>query len=153
MDLTDEEKIAIERLEDIFYNDLGKGINKFEKITLYGNDIEKIILLLVLLEKQQKEIERYKRIADMNLKDSEEFKNEMCNHRCILKSDLEENYIPKEAIRELLNREEETLKMKRHVYEIAPEIDENNIKLKKIIGEEIMFHKCKINAYEELLGE
>lgn len=27
--------------------------------------------------------ERYKRLAEQNLKDSEEFKNNMCNHRCI----------------------------------------------------------------------
>lgn len=58
---------------------------------------------LNLLEKQQKEIEKYKRIAEMNLKDGEEFKNEMCEHRCILKSDLEENYIPKALIKEKID--------------------------------------------------
>ena len=40
----------------------------------------------------------------MNLNDSEEFKNEMCKHRCILKSYLEENYISKEAIVNVLNK-------------------------------------------------
>lgn len=66
------------------------------------SDFKKNETILNLIEKQQKEIEKYKRIAEMNLKDGEEFKNEMCEHRCILKSELEENYISKELIREKL---------------------------------------------------
>ena len=52
----------------------------------------------------EEEFKRYKRLAEMNLNDSEEFKNEMCKHRCILKSYLEENYISKEAIVNVLNK-------------------------------------------------
>ena len=36
-----------------------------------------------------KENEKYKRIAEINLKDAEEFKNNMCEHRCLLKSENE----------------------------------------------------------------
>ena len=46
-------------------------------------------------------LERYKRLAEENLKDNEEFKNNMCEHRCILKSELQEiqeNSIPKKKI-------------------------------------------------------
>ena len=52
----------------------------------------------------EEEFERYKRIANMNLKDDEEFKNEICNHRCVLKLYLEENYISKEALVNVLNK-------------------------------------------------
>ena len=58
--LSDEEKKAIERIEDVFYQDLGKGINKFQKITLYEDSITDIRKLLNLIEKQSKEIEELK---------------------------------------------------------------------------------------------
>ena len=34
--------------------------------------------------------EKEKRLAETNLKDSEEFQDNMCNHRCILNSKVEE---------------------------------------------------------------
>ena len=37
-----------------------------------------------------KENEKYKRLAEMNLKNAEEFKENMCDHRCLLKSENEE---------------------------------------------------------------
>ncbi len=49
------------------------------------------------IAKLQKENEKYKRIAEMNLKNAEEFKDNMCEHRCLLKSENEEL---KEKIRE-----------------------------------------------------
>ena len=52
--MTEEEKKAIERIEDIFYSDLGKGINKFQKVTLYEDNIRDIRILLSLIEKLQK---------------------------------------------------------------------------------------------------
>lgn len=82
------------------------------------------------LEKQQKEMEMYKRIAEMNLKDGEEFKNEMCNHRCILKSDLEENYIPKEAIREKIKEIETKIYYKNGYYDAGAKMI-----LKELLGE------------------
>ena len=42
------------------------------------------------IEKLQKENEKYKRLSEMNLKNAEEFKNNMCEHRCLLKSKNEE---------------------------------------------------------------
>lgn len=42
------------------------------------------------VEKLQKENEKYKRLSEMNLKNAEEFKNNMCEHRCLLKSENEE---------------------------------------------------------------
>ncbi len=41
-------------------------------------------------EKLKKENEKYKRLSEMNLKNAEEFKNNMCEHRCLLKSENEE---------------------------------------------------------------
>jgi len=37
-----------------------------------------------------KENEKYKRLAEMNLKSAEEFKNNMCEHRCLLKNENKE---------------------------------------------------------------
>lgn len=56
--LSEEEKKAIERIEDTFYQDLGKGINKFQKITLYEDSITDIRKLLNLIEKQNKIIDK-----------------------------------------------------------------------------------------------
>lgn len=36
------------------------------------------------------ELEKYKRLAEMNLKDAEEFQKNMCEHRCILYNEIEE---------------------------------------------------------------
>ena len=47
----------------------------------------------------KKEYEKYKRLAEINLKNAEEFKNNMCEHRCLLKSE-----------NEILQKENEELK-------------------------------------------
>lgn len=36
------------------------------------------------------EYKMYKRLAEANLKDAEEFENNMCEHRCLLKSEIED---------------------------------------------------------------
>lgn len=59
--MNEEEKNAVERIEDTFYSDLGKGINKFQKITLYEDGIRDVRRLLNLLEKLQKENELAKK--------------------------------------------------------------------------------------------
>ncbi len=46
--------------------------------------------VLDLAEKLQKENEKYKRLAKINLKNAKEFKDNMCEHRCLLKSGNEE---------------------------------------------------------------
>lgn len=58
--MNEEEKNAVERIEDTFYSDLGKGINKFQKIILYEDSIRDVRILLNLLEKLQKENEELK---------------------------------------------------------------------------------------------
>lgn len=48
-------------------------------------------------------LERYQRLAEANLKDAEEFENNMCNHRCLLKLELD-NSISKDKVKEKLNK-------------------------------------------------
>lgn len=47
-----------------------------------------------------KENEKYKRLSRMNLKNAEEFKNNMCEHRCLLKSENEELKQENEKLRQ-----------------------------------------------------
>lgn len=91
---------AIERLE---YIDRTYSCNNYYSIW----DLKCIEILLsnykrVLKENKQlrtevnsskKEYEKYKRLAEMNLKNAEEFKNNMCEHRCLLKSEKELGWI------------------------------------------------------------
>ena len=51
--------------------------------------------------KLQKENEKYKRLAKINLENAEEFKDNMCEHRCLLKSENEEL---KEDLKYVLNQ-------------------------------------------------
>ncbi len=123
MEYTQEAKKAISDLKLFEY-----------KYTLKNDDDKKIETILNLIDKQQKETEKYKRIAEMNLKDGEEFKNEMCEHRCILKSELEENYISKELIREKIKEIEDSLKedcIALHEFQRLAKIDV----LKELLGE------------------
>lgn len=79
-----EEKKAIEKLKEYA---LCK-VNDNGYVEVSANGYKHTILKLI--EKQQKEIEHYKRLAEMNLKDSEEFKENMCEHRCILNNQIME---------------------------------------------------------------
>ena len=75
-------------------------------------------------------LERYKRLAEANLTKRDEFMDNMCEHRCILKSELQEfqeNTIPKKKIEDILEKldskkvEERVIKFytsdKKHYYE------------------------------------
>lgn len=56
----------------------------------YYKDIQQALEhILSDYKRALKENEKYKRIAEINLKDAEEFKNNMCEHRCLLKSENE----------------------------------------------------------------
>lgn len=109
--MNEEEKKAIERIEDTFYSDLGKGINKFQKITLYEDSIKDVRIVLNLLEKLQKENEELK-------EDRDKFKKALgkrityCNE---LEKDLFENcsnyVIPKQIVKDKI---EELIKEGRH---------------------------------------
>lgn len=59
-----EEKKFIERIEDIFYENKGKGIEHFQKVTLYEEGITDILKLLNFVEKQQKELEQKSETLD-----------------------------------------------------------------------------------------
>ena len=81
--MSEEEKKAIDNLKHY--------VNNIETYNFEKTDGFKWVkTALNLLENQQKELERYKRIAEMNLKDSEEFKENMCEHRCILHNQIME---------------------------------------------------------------
>ena len=67
----------------------------FEHLKTHGwiNNIKRDVdtdKVISSIENVLSELERYKRIANMNLKDSEEFNKNMCEHRCPIKSDYEE---------------------------------------------------------------
>lgn len=76
---------------------------------------EAVKVLLSDYKRVLKENEKYKRLNEMNLKNAEEFKNNMCEHRCLLKSENEE-----------LQRENEELK-------------EDRDKFKKALGKRITY--------------
>ena len=48
------------------------------------------LFIVNLIKGLQKENEKYKRLAKINFKNAEEFKDNMCEHRCLLKSENEE---------------------------------------------------------------
>ena len=59
-----EEKKFIERIENTFYENRGKGIKHFQKVTLYEEGITDILKLLNFVEKQQKKLEQKESILD-----------------------------------------------------------------------------------------
>ena len=86
-----------------------------------------------------KENEKYKRLSEMNLKNAEEFKNNMCEHRCLLKSENEE-----------LQRENEELK--KFITEgitVAPHSTYKNYRL-DFLRENFVSKKKIKNKIEEL---
>ena len=100
-----EEEIKILKVlinnKDIFYyeDDFNNRIRPLvgKLLDLY-NQTQKQLNNLKEIEKTHKEengklrveLEQYKRLAEMNLKDAEEFQNNMCEHRCILYNEIEE---------------------------------------------------------------
>ena len=59
-----EEKKFIERIENTFYENRGKGIKHFQKVTLYEEGITDILKLLNFVKKQQKKLEQKESILD-----------------------------------------------------------------------------------------
>lgn len=53
----DRERKIIERLEDTFYMNNGKGIKHFQKIILYEEGIQDILHLLHIVEQKDKRIQ------------------------------------------------------------------------------------------------
>lgn len=102
--MNEEEKKAIERIEDTFYSDLGKGINKFQKITLYEDSIKDVRIVLNLLEKLQKENEE--------LKETYKSEKKMKNEYVKLYQDLllKENVIPIQKVKDKIEEYKNILK-------------------------------------------
>ena len=100
--MNEKEKQVVERIEDTFYSDLGKGINKFQKITLYEDSIKDVRIILNLIEKLQKENEE--------LRESNRKLYEIGQEMCKQDKYTSENYIPvqkvKDKIEEILNNGE-----------------------------------------------
>lgn len=93
------EKEIIEILEELKDKYISSGIAQFSILELDEDEKQAIEGLLDLYNKEKeenKELEKYKRLAKANLKDADDFKNNMCEHRCIkyneileLKSELQ----------------------------------------------------------------
>lgn len=80
--MNDEEKRKYEAFQYWIQTNTERGVTAIP---------DNLCLFVVnLIEKLQKENEKYKRLSEMNLKNAEEFKNNMCEHRCLLKSENEE---------------------------------------------------------------
>lgn len=94
LEMNEEEKKGIELLENIRNN---SWTTKY----IMSSDSKNAEVLLNLIEKLQKENEKYKRLSEMNLKNAEEFKNNMCEHRCLLKSENEELQKENEELKRL----------------------------------------------------
>lgn len=59
-------------------------------ISVDEDEIDALENLINMYKRVLKENEKYKRLAEMNLKNAEEFKENMCEHRCLLKNENEE---------------------------------------------------------------
>lgn len=132
-----------------------KDIEDWKK---YSNEQEENIIkknnqisnLEFLIEKTQKENEKYKRLAKMNLKNAEEFKNNMCEHRCLLKSENEELQKKNEELKneimekglEIIGKEEYTKASMGEIIEQYYTANEECVSIQKI--------KDKIRHYQEL---
>lgn len=80
--MNDEEKRKYEAFQYWMQTNTERGVTAIP---------DNLCLFVVnLIEKLQKENEKYKRLSEMNLKNAEEFKNNMCEHRCLLKSENKE---------------------------------------------------------------
>lgn len=81
--MNEEEKEAVEDIK----RELSDEDRKEYMSSWFAKDLD---IAVNLIEKLQKENEKYKRLSEMNLKNAEEFKNNMCEHRCLLKSENKE---------------------------------------------------------------
>lgn len=163
MRYTEKQREALEFLFD--KKDEAYGLMQFEDGEIYQlaeNEFDNYCAIEEIIDTQQKEIEeKDKQIEELKeiTEDYDSFPNDkektivMASQSYFENGTFVEKFIPKEIIKELLNKEKEIKKLKMYAYETAPEVDENNIRLKKLIYEEIMFCNCKINTYKELLGE
>lgn len=137
--MSDEEKKAIEKLKEYA---LCK-VNDNGYVEVSANGYKHTILNLI--EKQQKEIEHYKRLAEMNLKDSEEFKENMCEHRCILNNQIMELTEELNNLKEIEKSHQEENGKLRFEFE---KVYEDNLTLANELEQEKETNK-ELQKYEE----
>lgn len=135
--MNEEEKNVVERIEDTFYSDLGKGINKFQKITLYEDSIRDVRRLLNLLEKLQKENEQlHKFILEGITIENSPFQNYQLDF-------LRETFIPIWRIEKLIKElKQDDINMTRKYKE-----------KKNTTGELLGIDKVRVRAYREKTRE
>ena len=82
---------------------------------------EEIYTIICELENFYTAYKKEKRLAETNLKDSKEFQDNMCNHRCILNSEVEE--LEEELEKEKEKNKEYTMKINNLISQIESAID------------------------------
>ena len=127
--MNEKEKETIERIEDTFWSDLGKGINKFQKITLYEDGIRDVRILLNLIEKIQRENETYtekiiKLDNELNL-EKEKSKYEWIRQNCLPQNLVNKLYVSVQKIKDKI----ENLQNEKEEYYSQYKIDELNDKI------------------------
>lgn len=172
--MSEEEKKAIEILTS-WYNYNKKNRNKL----LEADKIIKVQeTILNLIEKQQTELnnlkeiekehqeengklrvelEKYKRLAEMNLKDAEEFQENMCEHRCILYNEIEElktELFEEKEKNKKLEKENKELQKYEEVYKLLSYalnnyISKDKIKEKIDMVATIMYEQSELD-YEDI---
>lgn len=96
--IRNEYKYGIENTHFITKSDLVQiDINKYMIEIENGRFVD--------LKQVYQENEKYKRLAEMNLKSAEEFKNNICEHRCLLKSENKEQKELIERMKKFLLKE------------------------------------------------
>ena len=98
--MTEEEKKAIERIEDIIYKRDETNYADDREITLYEDDIQKISKLLNLIDKQKEEIDYYKK--------QNEIKGKLLNKSL---NETRKHCISKDKIRDKIKELEENIKV------------------------------------------
>lgn len=135
-----------------------ENIYLITKSDLVQIDINKYMIEIedgkfVDLKQIYQENEKYKRLAEMNLKSAEEFKNNICEHRCLLKSENKEQ-------KECTFREDGTEECLWHCsnchdewlfYEGTPE--ENNLKYCPHCGAKVIKYESYIETEIEIANK
>lgn len=96
---------------------------------------EEIYTIICELENFYTAYKKEKRLAETNLKDSEEFQDNMCTHRCILNSKVEELEAELEKEKEKNKKTIDFINDKNNYFEDG-ENWKNVLKIKEILEEE-----------------
>ena len=118
--MNEREKKAVERIEDTFYSDLGKGINKFQKIKLYEDGIRDVRILLNLLEKLQKENEILKEEKEQAWEEWNNLEQGSCETEQKLKQQIKKLQKENEELKRLIaHKNGYTKKLEEDLFENA----------------------------------